>query len=158
MTYQVFDEIFLRNVNTPHTLQVLFERYGKHEAGWTFIGDATGQARRTSAQMSDYEHIKSDHRFRNKHVWYPTANPSRHDRFAATNQKFCNAAGERSLTIDPRCKWLAWDLSARAYEAGTREPDDHDDIGHMTDALGYPLHYLAPVKAPQPGAPQVLSA
>jgi hypothetical protein len=145
--YHVFDEIFLRNTNTPATLDHLFKRYGAHQGGWLFFGDATARSRNTRATASDYAHITNDRRFVRAKVFYPRANPPVVERFAATNAMLCNAAGERKLVIHPKCVNLIHDLETRAYEPGTRMPDDHDDIGHITDALGYPLWRLFPVIA-----------
>lgn len=147
--FDVFDEIWLRNTNTQQTLDKLFEQYGKHDSGWLFFGDATGRARSTKASASDYAQIRTDTRFSKARVFYPKANPARADRFAACNALFCNAASERRVRVHPRCKNLIRDLTTRAYAEGTREPDDYGDVGHITDAFGYPVHFLKPIGAPK---------
>lgn len=127
-----------------------------HDAGWDFYGDATGQARKSSASASDYVHIKNDKRFKKARVFYPRANPSRVDRFASCNAMFCNARGERRCRVSPRCVDLIRDLEGRSWKAGSREPDDsHPDSGHISDALGYIIHrrfpstVIAQLTAPQ---------
>lgn len=142
----VIDEFFLRNTNTPKTLDMLFSRYGQHQAGFMFFGDATGRARKSSASQSDYLLIKSDGRFKGAHIYYAKSNPLRADRFAATNALFCNAAGTRRCFIHPRCKHLIQDLQERSYIEGTNDADDYGDIGHITDALGYVIHRLFPIR------------
>lgn len=142
----VIDEIFVRNTNTKATLDLLHNKYKSHQAGWDFYGDAAGRARHTSASDSDYAQIKSDTRFRGARVWYPKSNPPVANRFAACNAMLLNAAGERRVLIHPRCKQLRRDLTDRAYKPGTNEPNDYGDIGHITDAFGYPVHYLFPVR------------
>lgn len=144
-TIHVFDEIVKRNTNTQRTLDALHAKYGQHKAGWFFIGDATGQARKTSAAMSDYLQILNDTRFENKRVYYPKSNPNVLNRFASCNAMLCNANGDRRLFIHPRCKTLQIDLDNRAYKPGTREVNDYGDIGHITDALGYVVHVLFPI-------------
>ena len=141
----VFDELSLRNTNTRQTLDELHARYGEHTGGWEFFGDASGSARKTSADTSDYLQIKNDKRFRDARVYYPKKNPPIASRFAACNSLMCNAAGERRLYVHPRCKVLIKDLEDRAYKQGSREPDDYGDIGHMTDGLGYIIHRCWPV-------------
>ena len=37
-------------------------------------------------------------------------------------------------------------------------PDDEGDVGHITDALGYPIHYLCPVLAETQGMSQIMVA
>jgi hypothetical protein len=145
---EVFDEIWIRDTNTVKTLDILWARYGQnHKGGWAFYGDAAGQQRKTSAQESDYELIRTDPRFlkAGRQVYYPRANPGVENRFASTNALLCNAAGQRRLYVDPRCKRLIDDLKARHYKPGTREVQDSKDLGHITDALGYAVHWLYPV-------------
>lgn len=147
----VFDELFIRSTNTQATLDALHKKYEHHAAGWRFYGDASGRARHSSASQSDYLIIKSDSRFRGARVFYPLANPPVADRFASCNRAFKTAAGTRTLFVHGRCKHLKRDLQARAYAEGCNEPDDHDDVGHITDALGYLVHTLHPVSAPLGG-------
>jgi hypothetical protein len=142
----IFDEMFLRNTNTQKTLDELHRRYGKHEAGWSFYGDATGRARKTSASVSDFVQIRNDRRFHSARVFYPKSNPLVVDRFAACNALFKNALGVRRCTINPRCKRLQQDIDERVYKEGTREADDYGDVGHMTDALGYIIHRKFPIR------------
>ena len=154
----VFDELFIRNTNTPRTLDDLYKRYGTHEAGWEFFGDAAARQRKSSAAQSDYLHIRNDDRFKGRKIYYTKSNPNLADRFAATNALFRNAKGERRLLIHPRCTHLIEDIQARAYKEGTRDPDDYGDIGHMTDAIGYPVHRLFPIKIERVQTPRIMVA
>lgn len=158
-TLNIVDEVWKRNTNTPATLDELDRRYNHpnpHQAGWMFFGDATSKARKTSAVASDYAHIQNDKRFLNKKVFYPNANPSVHERFSACNAAFCNALGQRRVFVHPRCKNLIHDLTSRAYVPGSRDVDDHDDVGHITDALGYVIHRVWPVVPTTDLVPSVL--
>ncbi len=143
---EIFDQLWIRNTNTMATLNTLFARYGSHVNGWEFFGDASGSARKTSASESDYLQIKGDDRFRNARIYYPKSNPRIANRFAACNRLMCNAKGERNLQIHPRCVNLINDLRYRTYKEGTMEPDDHGDMGHMSDALGYIIHRCFPIR------------
>ncbi len=145
----VFDEIFLRNINTPETLSVLHKKFPDHKAGFEFYGDSTSTARRSSATFSDYAHIVRDERFDNvikKKVFYLNANPSLIDRFSACNSIFKNAMGEIRCYISPKCRQLIRDLRARAYKEDSREPNDVGDMGHMSDAFGYLIYRRFPVR------------
>lgn len=142
----VIDELWMRNTNTEAALKELKRRFGDHQAGFRIFGDATGKARKTAASQSDYVQIRNVEGLKDLRVMFPEANPPRHDRFAACNAMFCNAAGVRRCRVHARCKNLVRDLVARAYEPGTSEPDDHDDISHASDALGYLIHWLYPLR------------
>ena len=154
----IFDEMFIRNTNTEATLRELANRYGTHKAGVNFFGDATGKARKTAASQSDYIQIRNFKGIENARVMFPEANPPRHDRFASCNAMFLNAAGERRCFVHPRCKNLIRDLVVRAYTAGTSEPDDHDDISHASDAAGYLIHWLFPLRIVGNQAPPSIPA
>lgn len=140
----VFDEISLRSANTRSTLDQLHTRYPKHK-GWLFTGDAAAKADKTSADSSDYIQIYNDTRFDNKRVVYPSSNPSVLTRFSATNAALCNASDKRRVLINPKCKVLRKDLLQRAYKPGTREPNDSQFIGHMSDAFGYGVMMVLPL-------------
>lgn len=147
----IHDELFMRNTHTGAALDELHRRYGDHPGGFAFYGDASGRARKSNANVTDYQLIEQDTRFGKKLVDYPSANPTVADRFAMTNALMCNANNQRRLFINPRCKHLIEDVETRAYKEGTREPDDHGDVGHMTDALGYPIVMRYPLDTIQGG-------
>jgi hypothetical protein len=151
----VFDEVFLRNTNTRQTMDYLYSKYGNHPGGWLFIGDATGKARRSSASESDYLIIKGDTRFKKANVAYPNHNPKITDRFAACNAMFLNQLGQRRMLISPKCKHLIEDLETRAYKPGTNEPNDSHLQGHISDALGYVIHVLFPIRLTHGGSMRV---
>lgn len=153
---RVFDELFIRNTNTPETLNHLHQRYHTHQGGWEFFGDATGAARKTSAHRSDYVIIRNDTRFAPKKVYYSKVNPPKQDRFAACNALLCNAHGHRNLLVHPKCSNLINDLNSRSYKEESHEPDDYGDIGHISDALGYIVCKVFPLRAFVTKAPAVI--
>ena len=150
--FEVFDELFLRNSNTPHMLEVLTKRYADHKAGFRFYGDATGSSRKSSASKSDYVHIADNVKLQlmGRTLHYARSNPPVADRFAATNARICDGNGNIHIYVDPKCKHLIHDLESRAYKPGTITPADSGDIGHMTDALGYICHKKWPLRLRMP--------
>lgn len=167
----VLDEIFVKDTNTTAVLTHLHEKYGlmhsqnydKDKPGsgeWTFIGDASARARKTSATRTDYLTIKNDVRFGNKKVLFPQRNPHLRDRFACVNAAFSNAKGQQRLFIHPRCKHLINDFMVMSYKEGTTDVENYDgtDIGHMADALGYVVFMLMPIKLQKTFAPSVVLA
>lgn len=149
----VFDELWLRNTNTRAALNELHRRYGDHKAGWIFFGDASGRARKTvgtSASNSDYLLIKQDARFAESEggvqVRYPKANPGVKNRLASCNAMLCNAMEQRRLLINPSCTHLIEDLDQRGVDQQGQPLDATPDTGHITDALGYMVHAMFPVR------------
>lgn len=141
-----FDEIWLRDTNTPGALTHLVSRYGHHEAGWVFTGDATGRARKTSATVSDYLHIKNCDALERKLVVYPKSNPGVKNRLSVCNSVFKNALGEVRYFVDASCTKTIDDLNVRGLGRDGSPDDSHPDIGHITDALGYLLYRLFPLR------------
>jgi hypothetical protein len=141
---EVIDEIFIRDTNTQATLDLLWSKWEHHRSGFHFYGDPAGRQRQTSASASDYIQIMNDPRFMKagRSVHYRKAAPPVEDRFAACNALFCNAAGDRRFFVDPSCEHLIRDLEMR-----TRESKKEDaDMTHSTDALGYAIHFLFPIR------------
>lgn len=155
--FYVFDELMLRNTNTPNSLNSLYNKYPAHLAGWKFYGDASARQRKTSASRTDYLIIKNDTRFGDKKVYFPQKNPKVQDRFASVNAIFSNAAGDVKCFIHPRCKRLIGDFETMSYKEGTTEAEDYSgtDIGHMSDAFGYVIMRLAPIKLERDSIPVV---
>lgn len=155
----VFDEIFLRDANTPKTMDFLYQKYYQHLGAWKFFGDASSKARKTSASKSDYLIIKNDVRFGQKKVYFPQKNPSIRDRFASVNAGFKNANGEIKIYINVTCKHLINDLNMVSYKEGTTEVEDYSgtDIAHTSDAFGYEVFGLMPVRLEATVAPVIWS-
>lgn len=143
---KIFDELKIRNTNTRETLDILSKKYGDHGPGYLFFGDASGRARKTSASETDYIQIVNCPHFTKKKVHYLKGNPPLVNRFASCNALLKNAKGERNLIIHPRCKRLIADLEHRSYKEKSREPNDHGDMGHMSDGLGYIVYRLHPLR------------
>ncbi len=156
-----FDEIWQKETNTQEALDILWGRYQHHRGGFEFYGDASSHQRHSSASFSDYQIIWDDRRFAaadtGRVIHFPESNPALPDRYASTNAMLCNAAGNRRMHIDPRCRRLIEDLENVAYKPGTREPDkSNKDRTHITDALGYAVWKLYPICLDRPYKPEPL--
>ena len=155
---EVFDEIWIRNTNTPATIDELLRRHGTHPGGFQMYGDASVRNRETSAYQTDLTHITQDARLLKlgRSMHYIRSNPPVADRFATTNARICSGDGVRHVFIDKKCEHLILDLESRGYKPGTRKADDSDnDSGHPTDALGYIIHQKWPLGLKTCGKQQV---
>lgn len=151
---EVVDELWLSNTNTQRSLDTLWSRYKDHRGGFVFIGDASSKARHTSASSSDYIQIKQDKRF-NARVRFPASNPPVRDRLAACNAVFRSADHGIRCYVDPSCIHLIDDLENRAQEDDGLPDDSNHDSGHITDALGYVIHQLFPMRRPSEGRREI---
>lgn len=150
---QWFDELYLRDSRTQQTLDLLWDRWGTHSGGWEFYGDASSRNRHTSASLSDYQTIALHPRFKaaGAKVYFPASNPAVADRVASVNALFRSASGDVRQHVDPRCKQLIAELQTLAYKANSNDIDDcSQTVGHITDALGYAVHYLYPLRLDDP--------
>jgi hypothetical protein len=148
-TLEWFDEIWLRDATTRDALDVLWGKYGTHQGGFQFFGDATSTSRHTSSSETDYAHIHNDARFKQagRIVRYPRSNPALKDRYASSNAMFKNADGVRRMAVAPTCVHLRQDLRTRTYKPGTCEAEDRGaDMGHIADAMDYAVWMLFPIQ------------
>lgn len=152
----IFAEVSLEDTTTRKTLDYLHQRYASHPAGWAFIGDAAGRARKTATTMTDYLHIQQDDRFSPKRVMFDRSNPPIFDRVRNTNAAFCSASGRRRVHINKNCKKLIRDLDSIYYIDGTGEIFVPKGLGHMVDALGYLVWHTIPVGLKRPTAGPVI--
>jgi hypothetical protein len=150
---QILDEIVLSDSNTAAAC----EEFLKRAEPWLrrsyapvqvdVYGDATGDARRSSASRTDWELVRNfldQHRNQyRKVIHFGSSNPPVRDRVNCVNAKLLNQAGDRRLLIDPRCKHLIQDLERVHWKTdasgnASNEIDKSDPIRtHTSDALGY---------------------
>lgn len=154
-----FDELWVRNTNTREVLDMLWSKYQDHQGQFEFYCDASGGQRRTSADKgaTDLLLIANDERFKaakgGRVIAFPRliggkveGNPGFKARIEATNAMLLNATGERRMFIAPNCTHLIADFEARAWKEGQTVADDKGDVGHMTDAIGYAVWRLFPIR------------
>ncbi len=147
----VLDEIRLTDSNTPEALDVLWDEWGNWPAGYHFFGDAAGNHRNTTSDLSDYVIIEQDERYKDPsinqvNISVPAANPRVLSRIASVNAVLRNAAGDVRLFVDPSCVSLIEDFKSVAYLDGERHLDKRNAaLTHTSDALGYLVHTIAPI-------------
>lgn len=130
--YYVVDELYLENSNTFHASKELVNRYSGHRK--LIIADSTGDRRRSSANMTDHEILR-----RAGLEVAKFTNPSVKDRYNNMNRLFIS----NKLFISPKLSYIMDDLEQLTYE--TKDPM----LSHISDALGYALWYLEPLKKPK---------
>ncbi len=158
----VLDEIALRDSNTAAACGAFVDRMNP----WLLrcclpvevhvYGDATGDARRSSASQTDWQLVR-DFFHRHRDLLKPvlhigSSNPAVRDRVNCVNAKLCNQAGIRKLLIDPRCKQLIQDLERVHWKTDSNgnplnEIDKSDPARtHTSDALGYMIAAQFPMR------------
>lgn len=137
----VIDEIFLRNSNTVESCNVFKDKYPNHNSGLILYGDATGQARHSSSNVTNWMIIQNELSRYGIQKRVPTKNPNERDRINAVNGMICNSRGDRRVQVNPKCKNLIRDLEQVSFKDGTTHIDKSKDmlLTHISDALGYQL-------------------
>jgi hypothetical protein len=144
----IIDEIVIYGSNTDELAAEIRNRYPTQQI--TAFPDPAGAQRKTSAAGRTDISILENAGFRVKHH---RAHPHVRERINAVNSAFCSSTGSRQLWIDPHCKRTIESFEKHAYKEGTQVPDKDTGWDHMTDAVGYGIEYLRPVRRaiePQP--------
>lgn len=144
---RVFDEMVIRNSNTPEMCREFLRKpwLQNNKAPLYVYGDASGKSRSTKASLSDYQMIqdilapKFPQGFQ---LRVKDANPEVKDRTASVNSMLKSFDGTVRTEINPRCKWLLQDLMDVSRKPGTNDLDkSNPDRTHSTDGLGYFVDY-----------------
>ena len=134
-----YKEMEYMNSNTEEAIQNALAHADKAGSKLTeAFPDPSGKSRKTSAPagQTDLTIIKANGvrvRARNKAPWI-------RDRRNAFNKKL----GDGTCTVDPDCKKLIKYLEQLAHEKLNKQ----DEMTHLTDAAGYPIEYLFPIRKP----------
>ena len=159
-TVYVLDEIILPDANTPAACEAFYERTRPmREMGPVTLqvyGDASGNQRNTAGARTDWSIIRDF--FGSKRGEFEvtfriaSANPAVKDRINCVNSRLRNAADERQLLIDPRCRELirdfeqvCWKSDANGNATGELDKSDPKRT-HVSDALGYYLSQAFPMQ------------
>lgn len=137
----IFDEIMLRGSSTEEMVDEIKQRYPYSRV--IVMPDPAAKQKKTSAggktDLSILVNAGFDVRVRAYHT------PVR-DRINSVNSKLKSAAGTRSLFINPKCKNTIDSLGRLTYKEGTSQIDKESGLDHFSDAVGYLIDYLFPIK------------
>ncbi len=139
----IFDEIVINGSNTFEMVEEIRRRYPNNRI--YAYPDASGQARKTSSRTTDHMIMRNG----NFQLKVKGNNPPVLDRIAAVNANLKSAQGLQRLHITPNCKNVIKSLSQQVYKEGTRIPEKDGKIDHMSDAVGYLVHWINPIRGPQ---------
>jgi hypothetical protein len=135
----VIDEIFMRNTNTEQACREFKSRFPNHISGLYLYGDATGHARHTDSNVTNWKIIENELQRYGITKRVPTSNPAERDRINALNSMIRNSKGDRRILVNPNCKKLIADLEQVAFKEGSTQIDKNKNLmlTHISDALGY---------------------
>ena len=147
-----FDEVVLENVTTEDTIQEVIRRYPDHKGAIIINGDAAGTFRNTQSEIDNYKIIVNAlrrHYPKNPiHVVIRPSNPRIKHRITVWNNMVLDPRGQRRIIIDPKCKWLLYNMEELKYKPGTdiidlpthqnlRDDNEKRFLMHIFDAASY---------------------
>jgi len=134
----VVDELYIKNSNTPEACTEFTRRYPNHASGLVLYGDATGKARHSSSNVTNWQIVRDllgQYGITDK---VPRSNPAERDRVNAVNGLMCNARGQRRLFVNPKCKHMIQDFEQVSFKEGTTQIDKSNlALTHASDSIGY---------------------
>jgi len=135
----IIDEIVIPNSNTVETCHEFKSRYPNHNTGLILYGDATGRARHTTSNVTNWKIIEDELALYGIQKKVPSVNPAERDRINSVNGMICNSKGVRRTFVNPKCKHVIRDFEQVSYKEGTVQIDKGKDLSltHPSDALGY---------------------
>ena len=136
----VIDEIYLPNSNTMEACREFKNRYPNHRAGVVLYGDATGKARSSNSNVTNWQIIENELLMYAPINKVPMSNPAEKDRVNAMNSMICNGLDQRRLFVNPKCTKVIGDLEQVSYKKGSVQIDKSNlKLTHISDALGYEI-------------------
>ena len=137
----IFDEISIYGSNTDELCREIHSRYPGHRI--TVYPDPSCRQRKTSAggrtDLSILQNAGFTVKARTSHT------PVR-DRVNAVNSALRSADGTVRVRVAPGCKNVLKSLQKQIYKPGTSIPDNNENLSHMSDAVGYLVDYIYPVR------------
>lgn len=154
------DEIVIENTTTTLAVNEFYSRYKDHKSEIIINGDASGDNRSVNSEYTNYVQMKNrlhELGFKKVDIQIKSFNPPIKSRIAAWNAKIKNTLGEINIYIDPKCKWLIYNLENLKYKVGTSILDlpshvqiknnrDLKFLGHIFDAASYLVDFYFPVR------------
>ncbi len=134
-TVHFFEEIHLTNSTTYELADALHEQY----PGITVFPDPAGRARKTSSDATDFNILKA----RGFRVEASHAHPPVKSRVNAVNKLLRDG----KLTVG-NCPHLIKDFELVSWKGGDIDKTN-DALTHASDAAGYPIEKLFPVRMPK---------
>lgn len=149
--FYILDEIVLTSAVSRQSALEFVERFKNHQNRSVIVyGDPAGRAGEKHGHGSDYTEMEAVLRANNWKVErrVKAAAPAIRDRQNAVRAKICNAAGQRSLFVNPaKAPYAHKGLATVQIKSGSTFLEEDSDYQHITTAIGYCVDYEWPIRA-----------
>lgn len=155
-TFLIYRELVMQEGSIPEMCQLFYDKFPNHQAEIRIYGDATSEKRSTHTGKTDYFLIRNEMKGYGVPIrmCVPESNPHVPDRINSVNRALRDEDGLVKLLLDPSCQELASDLEnvLRDGRGGilktNNKKDPYFQRTHTSDAMGYWVSYVAPVRPP----------
>lgn len=137
----IIDEIRLFSSNTAEIVEEIKSRYSRSKV-WVYPDPAARQRKTSAGGVTDLTILQNAGFV----VKCPNSHTPVRDRINAVNARLCDATGQRHLFVTKNCKYTIEALERHVYKEGSTQPDKDSGHDHMSDAIGYLVDYLFPVR------------
>jgi phage terminase large subunit-like protein len=152
--FHVHSEITDEGEGIGSAADVFIQRYPQHRGPIWIYGDSTSKGRSRQSGVSDYKILLNTLSAHPSPIEMkvPETNPNVVDRVNALNYAMKNERGQINLEVDPSCKDLIDDLEQvladpkGGIKKVANRKDPYSRRTHWSDALGYWVSYVAPVR------------
>lgn len=158
--FLILDEIILTSAVARQSALEFVDKFKDHQnRDLLLFGDPAGRAGEKHGHASDYtemEGVLLSNNWKVERRVKPAA-PAIRDRQNAVRAKICNAAGERSLFVNPRRAVYAHKgLKQTQIKPGSTFLEVDSEYQHITTAIGYCVEREWPVRVNVPEAPAIV--
>lgn len=151
--FYILDEIVLQSAVARQSALEFVEKFKNHKNRTVVVyGDPAGRAGEKHGHASDYTEIEGVLKSNNWTVVRKVKNaaPAIRDRQNAVRAKICNAAGKRSLFVNPvTAPYAHKGLATVQIKKGSTFLEEDGEYQHITTAIGYCVDHEWPVR-PEP--------
>lgn len=137
------DEIVLKGASTEDAVSELEKRYWRHLKNTSIFPDPAGSYTQHARGETDLDIFRERGYYS---IHYRRKHPRQIDRITCVNRMLRRGDGSVGLMVSRKCKHLIQSFEQTIFVEGTREIDKTGGLEHSTDAIGYPIEYLFPLK------------
>jgi hypothetical protein len=139
----IVGEIILKGSNTEETVGEIERRFWRVKKQVTVFPDPAGSYGQHARGESDLDIFRERGFIRLK---YHRKHPAIADRVNSVNRMLKAADGSIRLKVDHSCTNVIESFEQTIYEEGGREIDKRQSVDHPTDAVGYCIEYMYPMR------------
>ncbi len=121
-----FDELIIENTDVDQSVDIFIQKYPNHQNKIVLNGDASGDKTNAGDLRSYFKRLYDKLRAYGYKVdvKIKKSNPYKLTRIESWNARILTDTGERCVFVDPKCKWLLYNIYNLKFKSGTSIIDE----------------------------------